>query len=152
MCSRFYSRRKRTEQQKAIWLEEARQARRTDTSGLCVAGQKNGQMKSDHLSSAQKKSVLTMVQQNRKRRRTKRSRAKRGNSGQIVQYRSWWKQGNIKMAAEWARITLHTGFTKISLSHKKSKFCWQQQGRRAERTNVKHDWQVLHQKNTLVVE
>ena len=37
----------------------------------------------------------------------------------------------------------HSYFTKISLSQpKKFRLCWQQRGRRAERMNVKYDWQV----------
>ena len=44
---------------------------------------------------------------------------------------------------QWVRITLHAGFTNISLSQQnKFRLCWQQRGRRAERTNVKYDWQV----------
>jgi len=35
---------------------------------------------------------------------------------QSIRYRSWWKQGNIKMAVSEDHGTLHAGFTKISLS------------------------------------
>ena len=44
---------------------------------------------------------------------------------------------------QWAMITLHDRFTKTSMSRKrKSRCCWQHQGRRAERTDVVYDWQV----------
>jgi len=44
---------------------------------------------------------------------------------------------------QWVRITLHAGFTKILLSRpNKFRLYWQQRESRAERTNVKYDWQV----------
>jgi len=50
--------------------------------------------------------------------------------------------GGSKATSKWqgARITLHAGLTKISLS-RQSKFgyCGQQRGRRVERTNDKYD-------------
>jgi len=52
-----------SEQEKESWLEEA--------------SQKSGRRKSAHLSLAGKKSSLTMMKRNRKRKRTKRTGAKR---------------------------------------------------------------------------
>jgi len=46
-------------------------------TGSCGASQKKGQRKSAHLSSAGKKSSLTMMKRNRKRKTTKRTEAKR---------------------------------------------------------------------------
>jgi len=46
------------------------------TTGSCGATQKKGPRKSTHLSSAGKKSSLTMMKRNRKRQREKRSGAK----------------------------------------------------------------------------
>ena len=47
------------------------------TTGSCGASQKKGRRKSAHLSSAGKKSSLTMMKRNRKRKRTTRTGAKR---------------------------------------------------------------------------
>jgi len=67
------------------------------TTGSCGTSQKKGRRKSAHLCSAGKNSSLTMMKRNRKRKRTKRSK-KKAHCGQSVRYRSWWKQGSIKMA------------------------------------------------------
>ena len=48
-------------------------------------------------------------------RNKKNGSKKKAHRGQSVRYRSWWKQGNIKMEMR-VRIELHAGFTKISLS------------------------------------
>ena len=53
-------------------------------------------------------------------KRKKNGRKNGAYRGQSVQYRSLWKQGNISESKatskwQWARITLHAGFTKISL-------------------------------------
>jgi len=82
------------------------------------------------------------MKQNRKRKRTKRSKAKRRHSASRA-----YDTGHdgSKATSKWqrVRITLHAGFTKISLSQQnKFRLCWQQRGRRAERTNVKYNWQV----------
>ena len=98
--------------------------------------------KSAHLSSAGKKSSLTMMRRNRKRRRTKRTEAKGMHSAGRA-YDTGHCRSKATSKWQWSRITLHAGFTKISMS-RQNKFerCWQQRGRRAERTNVKYNWQV----------
>ena len=108
---------------------------------LCrvVQVKKRGRRKSTHLSPARKKSSLTMMKRNRKRKRTKRTGAKRRHiAGRAYDTGRGGSRATSKW--QWARITLHAGFTKISLSQQnKFRLCWQQRGRRAERTNVKYD-------------
>jgi len=48
-------------------------------------------------------------------KRKKNGSTKIAHRGLSVRYRSWWKQGNNKMARSEDHDTLHAGFTKISL-------------------------------------
>jgi len=127
-----------SEQEKESWLEESS----TMHNWACGASQTKGRRKSAHLSSSGKKSSLTMMKQNRKRKRTKRTGAKRRHiAGRAYNTGRGGSKATSKW--QWARITLHAGFTKISLSQQnKFRLCWQQRGRQAERTNVNYDWQV----------
>ena len=114
------------------------------TTGSCGAGQKKGRRKFAHLSSAGKKSFQTMMKRNRKRRGTKRTGAKR-NREHIANkaYDTDHVGSKATSQWQWVWITLHAGFTKILLSQQnKFRLYWQQRERRAERTNVKYDWQV----------
>ena len=63
---------------------------------------------------------------------------KKANRGQSVRYRSWWKQGNIKMAVseDHASYWVHKDLTVTS---KQIQSLLTQRGRRAERMNVKYD-------------
>ena len=88
------------------------------------------------------KSSLIMMKRNRKRRRTKRTGAKRRHiAGRAFDTGHGGSKATSKW--QWARITLHAEFTKISLSQQnKFRLCSQQRGRREKGTNVKYDWQV----------
>jgi len=66
-----------SEQEKAIWLVEA--STMHNWVVRCI-GQRKGRRKSAHLSSAIKKSSLTMMKRNQNRRRTKRTGAKQCTS------------------------------------------------------------------------
>ena len=69
------------------------------TTGSCGAGPKKGRRKSAHLSSAGKKSFQTMIKTKSKEERNKKNGSKKkAHREQSIQYRPWWKQGNIKMA------------------------------------------------------
>jgi len=91
---------------------------------------------------AGKKSSLTMMKRNRKRKRIKRTGAKRRHIAGRA-YDTGHDGSKATSKWQWARITLHAGSIKISLSQQnKFRLCWQQRGRRAERTNAKYDWQA----------
>jgi len=68
LCGRAYQNKKR----QVSWKRQAQ-----CTTGSCGVSQKKGRRKSAHLSSAGKRSFLTKMKRNRKRRRTKRTGAKR---------------------------------------------------------------------------
>jgi len=83
--------------------------------GRVVQVGKKGQRKSAHLSSAGKKFSLSSMKRNRKRKRTKRTGAKRSHiAGRAYDT----EHDGSKATSKWqsARITLHAGFSKISLS------------------------------------
>jgi len=90
---------------KVGWKRQAR-----CTTGSFGADQKMGRRKSAHLSSARKKSSLSMMKRNRKIRRTKRTGAKRRHiAGRAYNT----GHGGSKATSKWhrVRITLHAGFT-----------------------------------------
>jgi len=75
------------------WKRQAR-----CTNGSCSASIKNGQRKFAHLSSAGKKSFLTMMKRNRKRKRTRRRGAKRRH---IVDRAYDTGHGRSKATSKW---------------------------------------------------
>jgi len=68
-------------------------------TGLCGASQKKRQRKSAHSSSAGKKFSFNYDEtKSKEEKNQKNGSKKKAHRGQSVRYRSWWKQGNIKMA------------------------------------------------------
>ena len=65
-------------------------------TGSCDASKKMGRRKSVHLSSAGKKSSLTMMKRNRKRKRIKRTEEGTSRAERMIQVMV--EAGNIKMA------------------------------------------------------
>jgi len=135
-----------SEQEKVSWLEEASTAH----DWIVWWKPKKGRRKSAHLSSAGKRSSLSMMKRNRNRWRKNGTRETRVYTASRV-YNTGHGGSKAISKWQWARIMLYAGFTKISLS-RQNKFlrCWQQRGRRAEtwRTNVKYDWQVSRRNTT----
>jgi len=82
-------------QEKKSWLEESNTMH--DWVVWCKS-KKNGQRKAAHLSSAGKKSSLTMMKRNRKRERTKRTGAKRR---QIAGRAYDTGRGGSKVTSKW---------------------------------------------------
>ena len=111
-----------SEHENESWLKES-----STMHDSCGASQTKGWRKSAHLSSAGKKSSLTMMKRNRKWKRTKKKGAKRRHIAGRA-YDTNHGGSNATSKWQWARITLHAGFTKISLSQQnKCRLCWQQQ-------------------------
>jgi len=82
-----------SEREKASWLEE--EVRRT--TGLCGATQKKGQRTLVH-SMGSKRKRFDDESKPEDEKNTKNKSKKSAYHGQNVQYRSWWKEDNIKMA------------------------------------------------------
>jgi len=121
-----------------IWTRKGKLAVRGEQDarlGRVVQVIKKGQRRSDHsVSSAGKKSSLTMMKRNRKSKRTKRTGAKRRHVvGKAYDTGLGGSKATFKW--QWVRIMLHAGFTMSQQN--KFRLCWQQRGCRVERTNVK---------------
>ena len=81
------------------------------TTGSCGASRKKGRRKSAHLSSAGKKSSLTMMKRNRKRKRTKRTGAKRRH---IVGRAYDTGHCGSKVTSKWQRVRIMLHYNEVS--------------------------------------
>ena len=82
-----------SEQEKESWLEESS----TMPTGSSGASQKKGWSNFAHLTSAGKKSFLTMMKQKSKEERNKKNGSQKIEyRRQSIRYRSWWRQGILK--------------------------------------------------------
>ena len=106
-CDVFNGRAYQTKKGKVGWKSRAR-----CTTGSCGASHKKGRRKSARLSSAGKKSSLTMMKSNRNRKRTKTTGAKRRHIAGRA-YDTGHGGSKATSTWQWVRITLHAGFTKI---------------------------------------